>query len=78
MFRLLAILQPSVKTIDSLSSDKNKTYHYVQNQFEAKYNIKWLQPIGFNNAYCLMMRQKQAKDLNIKTISNLKRYLESK
>ena len=75
---LLAILQPNVKTIDSLSTDKNKTYHYVQREFEAKYNIKWLKPIGFNNAYALMMREKQAKDLKIKTISDLKRYLESK
>jgi osmoprotectant transport system permease protein len=75
---LLAILQPSSKTIDSLSTDKDKTYDYVQREFVAKYNIKWLKPIGFNNAYALMMREKQAKQLNIKTISDLKRYLESK
>ncbi|HTE00844.1 MAG TPA: ABC transporter permease/substrate-binding protein [Mucilaginibacter sp.] len=75
---LLAILQPNVKTIDSLITDKNKTYNYVQREFEAKYNIKWLKPIGFNNAYALMMREKQAKNLNIKTISDLKRFLESK
>jgi osmoprotectant transport system permease protein len=75
---LLAILQPSAKTIDSLSGDKNKTYDYVQREFKAKYHIKWLTPIGFNNAYALMMRQKQAKQLNIKTISDLRRYLQSK
>ena len=75
---LLAILQPNVKTIDSLSTDRNKTYNYVKKEFEVKYNIKWLKPIGFNNAYALMMREGQAKDLHIKTISNLKRYLESK
>jgi osmoprotectant transport system permease protein len=75
---LLAILQPSAKTVDSLTKDKNKTYDYVQREFEAKYNIKWLKPIGFNNAYALMMREKQAKRLNVKTISDLKRYLESK
>jgi len=75
---LLAILQPSTKTVDSLSTDKDKTYDYVQKEFESKYNIKWLKPIGFNNAYALMMREKQAKQLNIKTISDLKRFLESK
>jgi len=75
---LLAILQPSAKTVDSLTGNKDATYNYVQNGFEQKYNIKWLKPIGFNNAYALMMRKKQAKALNIKTISNLKRYLESK
>ncbi|HTI60247.1 ABC transporter permease/substrate-binding protein [Mucilaginibacter sp.] len=75
---LLAILQPSTKTVDSLTVDKDKTYNYVKGEFEKKYNISWLKPIGFNNAYALMMRQKQAKQLHIKTISDLKRYLESK
>jgi len=74
----LAILQSPKKTVDSLGGDKNKIYNYVKNVFNAKYNIKWLQPIGFNNAYALMMRQKQAKDLGVKTISNLKQYLENK
>lgn len=73
---LLAILQPSVKTVDSLSGNKDKTYQYVSNEFEKRYQIKWLQPIGFNNAYALMMRQKQAESLNVKTISNLKTYLD--
>jgi len=75
---LLAILQPSVKTVDSLGGNKDKTYQYVSNEFEKRYQIKWLQPIGFNNAYALMMRQKQAESLNVKTISNLKTYLDSK
>jgi len=75
---LLAILQPSAKAIDSLTSNTDATYNYVQKGFEEKYNIKWLKPIGFNNAYALMMRRSQAKKLNIKTISNLKYFLESK
>jgi len=75
---LLAILQAPSKVVDSLTSNKDATYNYVQNKFEKKYNIKWLKPIGFNNAYALMMRKTQAKALNIKTISNLKRYLESR
>ncbi|MDO3625780.1 ABC transporter permease/substrate-binding protein [Mucilaginibacter sp. BT774] len=74
---LLAILQPPSKAIDSLIADNNKTYNYVASEFGKKYGIKWLKPIGFNNAYALMMREKQAKQLNIKTISDLKRYLES-
>lgn len=74
---LLAILQAPAKTVDSLTADKDKTYNYVKYEFEEKYHIKWLKPIGFNNAYALMMREKQAKQLKIKTISDLKRYLES-
>src|SRR5665213_2767495 len=75
---LLVILQPPAKAVDSLEGSKDKTYAYVKQQFESLYHIKWLQPIGFNNAYALMMRQKQAKDLNVKTITDLKNYLERK
>jgi osmoprotectant transport system permease protein len=74
---LLAILQAPAKTVNTLQVSKDSTYNYVQKEFLKRYNIKWLKPIGFNNAYALMMREKQAKELNIKTISNLKRYLES-
>ena len=75
---LLAILQPSSKVVDSLTINRDKTYNYVSRGFESQYHIKWLKPIGFNNAYALMMREKQAKQLNIKTISDLNRYLKSK
>jgi len=75
---LLAILQPPVKVVDSLTPSRDATYQYVKDQFDKKYQVKWLKPIGFNNAYALMMRAEQAKKLNIKTISSLKRYLNSK
>lgn len=75
---LLAILQAPPKTIDSVTKSKDLTYDYVQQGFLEKYHIKWLKPIGFNNAYCLMMRKKQAKKLHIKTISDLKQYLDNK
>jgi osmoprotectant transport system permease protein len=75
---LLAILQASAKTINEVTKNKDSTYNYVQREFKKQYQISWLKPIGFNNAYALMMREQQAKSLNIKTISNLKRYLSSK
>jgi osmoprotectant transport system permease protein len=75
---LLAILQASPKTITEVTKNKDSTYNYVQQEFKKRYQIKWLKPIGFNNAYALMMREEQAKRLNIKTISSLKRYLNNK
>ena len=75
---LLAILQPSAKVVDSLTPSPQATYNFVNDEFEKRYNIKWLKPIGFNNAYALMMRRGQAEKLKIKTISDLKRYLESR
>ncbi|TSD64492.1 ABC transporter permease subunit [Inquilinus sp. KBS0705] len=75
---LLAILQAPQQKVNLLQVSKDSTYNYVANEFLKKYNIKWLKPIGFNNAYALMMRQKQAKELHIKTITDLKRYLDTK
>ncbi|WP_231460263.1 ABC transporter permease/substrate-binding protein [Pedobacter sp. Leaf132] len=73
---LLAILKPNPKLITEISKDKNKTYRYVQQEFLDKYKIKWLAPIGFNNSYALMMRQKQSAELNVNSITDLKNHLD--
>jgi osmoprotectant transport system permease protein len=75
---LLVILQPPAAVVNLVENSKEKTYNYVKKEFEKRYGIKWLQPIGFNNAYALMMRQKQAADLNVKSITDLKNYLDKK
>jgi osmoprotectant transport system permease protein len=75
---LLVMLKADQKMVQLLTPDKQKVYSYVKQQFNSTYHIVWLNPIGFNNAYALMMRRKQADALNIKTISDLKKYLDTK
>ena len=75
---LLVILKANDSTISSFHGDKEKIYDFVQQQFHNKYNLKWLQPIGFNNAYALMMRRQQSGQLGINSISDLKKYLDKK
>ncbi|WP_426482340.1 ABC transporter permease/substrate-binding protein [Chryseobacterium sp. R2ACT005] len=75
---LLVLLKPSAKTIEEVSKSPEKTFGYVNLEFQKQYGIEWLQPLGFNNAYALMMRKKQADELKIKNISDLKNYLDSK
>jgi len=53
------------------STDPDKVYNYVKKRFKDKYNIIWLDPIGFNNTYSLTVRKEDAKKWNIKTISDL-------
>jgi osmoprotectant transport system permease protein len=74
---LLVILQPTTQQIQKVVGNKESVYNYVQTEFKSRYNIKWLNPIGFNNAYALMMRKKEAADLGIKTISQLKMYIDN-
>lgn len=75
---LLVLLKPSEKTIKEVSESPEKTFDYVNSEFQKQYGIEWLKPLGFNNSYALMMRRKQAEELNIKYISDLKNYLDSK
>jgi osmoprotectant transport system permease protein len=74
---LLAILQPSTQTINNLIQNRDSVYNYVTRQFKEKYDLTWLKPIGFNNAYALMMRRQQSKELDISTISQLASYVET-
>lgn len=69
---LLVLLTPDHKTIENVTKSPDLTYQFVQNEFIKKYKIRWLKPIGFNNAYALVMRRKQANQLKIKSITDLK------
>jgi osmoprotectant transport system permease protein len=73
---LLAILHPSAKEVKELGGNRDGVYKYVSAAFDKQYQLRWLDPIGFNNAYALMMRRQQARQLGIKTISDLSSYMK--
>ncbi|HEY4110022.1 ABC transporter permease/substrate-binding protein [Puia sp.] len=73
---LLAILQPPADLSARLTGDRDSVYRYVAGRFAKEYRLTWLEPIGFNNAYALMMRRSQAQQLGIHTITDLTNYLK--
>jgi osmoprotectant transport system permease protein len=73
---LLVLLQPDAKKVQQLIGSRDSVYAYVKEEFQHRYNLMLLLPIGFNNAYALMMRRRQAQELQLKTISDLKSYLD--
>lgn len=75
---LLVILQTTESVVKSFKGNKEKIYDYVRQEFYKRYDLQWLKPIGFNNAYALMMRREQAERLHIHSISDLKNYLNKK
>ena len=75
---LLAILNASPETVGHLAQSKDSVYDFVSNQFKQKYNLVWLKPIGFNNAYALMMRRKQSDELGVHSITELANYIDKK
>lgn len=75
---LLVLLQPSPQQLRDLMGNKDRVYAYVKTQFARQYQLTWLQPIGFNNAYALMMRRQHASELGLHSISDLQRYLDTR
>jgi len=75
---LLVILKTDARIANALIKNNDSVYNYVNDNFEKQYHIKWLKPIGFNNAYALMMRRQQSVELGVNSISGLKKYLEKR
>ncbi|TDO24091.1 ABC transporter permease/substrate-binding protein [Pedobacter duraquae] len=73
---LLVLLKSDAKVIDQLKGEKDAVYKYVKDKMRNDLQLEWLKPIGFNNAYALMMRREQAQSLRIKTISDLTNHLK--
>jgi len=72
---LQVLLQPSAAVLDSLGGRPVAVFQYVRAEFRRRYNLDWRAPLGFNNAYCLLMRRQQAGALGIASISDLGGYL---
>ncbi len=72
---LQVLLQPSAAVLDSLGGRPAAVFGYVRAEFARRYGLAWGAPLGFNNAYCLLMRRGQARQLGIATISELGGYL---
>ena len=72
---LQVLLQPSAAVLDSLGGRPAAVFSYVQAEFARRYGLAWRAPLGFNNAYCLLMRRQQARQLGIASISQLGGYL---
>jgi glycine betaine/choline ABC-type transport system substrate-binding protein len=46
-------------------------YDTVKQEYADQFNLVWLDPLGFNNTYALAMRQEQADELGVESISDL-------
>ncbi len=75
---LMVLLDIEKETRNALLHDKQAVYDYVKTELKKSSDIVWLEPLGFNNTYALMMRNDQAEELEIETISDLKVYLDSR
>ena len=68
---LLVLLQADQQTQARLGSDARSVYEYVAQQSQQRYALEWLQPLGFNNTYALLMRRQQQEQLGVRSISDI-------
>ncbi|HWG35952.1 MAG TPA: glycine betaine ABC transporter substrate-binding protein [Gemmatimonadaceae bacterium] len=68
---LIAILHDSVA--DSLSRDSRAVYQKVARTFTARYGVRWLPPLGFQNTYAIAVRRSTAERYHLRTLSDLAR-----
>ncbi|HEY1371701.1 MAG TPA: glycine betaine ABC transporter substrate-binding protein [Candidatus Binatia bacterium] len=55
-------------------SDPREVYRRVKSEYAARFNVEWLEPLGFNNTFAILVRGDDAKKLGLKTISDMARY----
>jgi osmoprotectant transport system permease protein len=68
---LLAVLHDSLT--DSLASDPRLVFVHVAREFEARYGLRWLPPLGFQNSYAIAVRRNTAAQYHLRTMSDLAR-----
>jgi glycine betaine/choline ABC-type transport system substrate-binding protein len=76
---LLAILNMSLPTGTPAAGAAGATpiagvdavYDTVKEEYAEQFNVVWLDPLGFNNTYTLALKEEQAAELGVETISDL-------
>ncbi len=51
-----------------------EVFDTVKEEFNDKFGLSWLNPLGFNNTYTLAIKRETAEKYNIKTFSDLAKY----
>jgi osmoprotectant transport system substrate-binding protein len=53
------------------AGDSAAVYQYVKNEYEQRFDLQVMPPLGFNNSFAMVMRGDDARRLNVKTLSAL-------
>ncbi|MBA2246237.1 MAG: ABC transporter permease subunit [Gemmatimonadetes bacterium] len=55
------------------ASDPREVFGRVAREFEERYGVRWLPPLGFENTYAIAVRRETAEQLGLRTLSDLAR-----
>ena len=68
---LIAVLHDSLP--DSIAADPRAVFSHISREFETRYQLRWLPPLGFQNTYAIAVTRQTARRYNLKTLSDLGR-----
>jgi glycine betaine/choline ABC-type transport system substrate-binding protein len=55
-------------------TDARAVYDQVKREYGSKLGLVWLEPLGFNNTFAILVRGEQARRLGLRTISDASAY----
>jgi osmoprotectant transport system permease protein len=64
---LLAILK------DKPLKDPREVYRHVKQEYAKRFKLEWLAPLGFNNTFAILVRGEDARQHNLKSVSDVAR-----
>ncbi|HET9529210.1 MAG TPA: glycine betaine ABC transporter substrate-binding protein, partial [Blastocatellia bacterium] len=55
-------------------TDARKAYLQVKQEYAERFDLEWLEPLGFNNTFAILVRGEDARRLGLKNISDIAPY----
>ena len=68
---LVGILGMDIPAATEDATIAEQSYDIVKTEFEDQFGMIWLDPLGFNNTYALIVTKETADELGVSTISDL-------
>lgn len=55
-------------------SDRLSVYQQVKTKYAQQFNLTWTEPLGFNNTFAIVVRGQDARQLNLRTLSQAAKF----
>ncbi|MFL5481471.1 MAG: glycine betaine ABC transporter substrate-binding protein [Gemmatimonadaceae bacterium] len=68
---LIAVLHDSLP--DSVVADPRSVFAHISREFAARFQMRWLPPLGFQNTYAIAVTRRTAERYNLRTLTDLGR-----